>query len=288
MKNLSFVSAAFVAAIMVTSCGNKTEELQDRIDSLNTVLSMQESQLNNANSFIDLMNTSMDSVIMADGSFIIGADKEGTLGNREKMEENLETYNRMLQNQRNRIEELEKQIKDNQDAASKKMNAMIAKMKAQIDAKDAEIKLLKEEVANNRININQLQDRVFNLSRDVAHLTVTNQRKQLELDDATEKLSTGYYIVASKKELKKLNILDGGSLLKKAKLDLSDVDLSCFKKVDIYKTKSIQIPDKSAKILTQAPTGSYSIQKNDDGTSTLTINNPEKFWSLTDVLVIQY
>ena len=289
MKTLTFASAAFAAVCLATtSCGNKTEEMQDKIDSLTTILDMRESQLNNANAFIDLMNTSMDSVIMADGSFMVGAGKEGTLDSREKMQANLDIYNEMLQRQRARISELEQQIKDNDDAASKKMNAMIAQMKQQLDVRDAQIRQLNAELADNRLTIAQLQQKVQNLTRDVANLTETNKIQQVQLNDAKAKLSTGYYIVASKKELKRLNILDGGSLLKKAKLDLSDVDLNTLTKVDIYKTRSIQIPDKSAKILTQAPTGSYTLQKNSDGTCTLLIDDPVKFWSLTDVLVVQY
>ena len=273
---------------MVMPLNPKTEEMQDKIDSLTTILDMRESQVNNANAFIDLMNTSMDSVIMADGSFMVGAGKEGTLDSREKMQANLDIYNEMLQRQRARISELEQQIKDNDDAASKKMNAMIAQMKQQLDVRDAQIRQLNAELADNRLTIAQLQQKVQNLTRDVANLTETNKIQQVQLNDAKAKLSTGYYIVASKKELKRLNILDGGSLLKKAKLDLSDVDLNTLTKVDIYKTRSIQIPDKSAKILTQAPTGSYTLQKNSDGTCTLLIDDPVKFWSLTDVLVVQY
>lgn len=289
MKTLTFASAAFAAVCLATtSCGNKTEEMQDKIDSLTTILDMRESQVNNANAFIDLMNTSMDSVIMADGSFMVGAGKEGTLDSREKMQANLDIYNEMLQRQRARISELEQQIKDNDDAASKKMNAMIAQMKQQLDVRDAQIRQLNAELADNRLTIAQLQQKVQNLTRDVANLTETNKIQQVQLNDAKAKLSTGYYIVASKKELKRLNILGGGSLLKKAKLDLSDVDLNTLTKVDIYKTRSIQIPDKSAKILTQAPTGSYTLQKNSDGTCTLLIDDPVKFWSLTDVLVVQY
>lgn len=287
MKALSYISATIAVACTISSCNNKTEEMQEKIDSLNNVLQMQESQINNANSFIDLMNTSMDSVIVADGSFIVGADKEGVLNSREKMQENLDTYSKMLQSQRARIEELEKQIKDNQDAASKKMAAMIAKMKAQIDAKDKQIAQLQEELANNKLSIAQLQQRVQGLSRDVAYLTLENRRQQDDLDEANAKLTTGYYIVASKKELKNLGIMSGGSLLKKSKLSMGDADASKFTQIDITKTKTIQIPDKSPKILTQAPSDSYTLQKDGKG-SVLTITNPEKFWSISNFLVIQY
>lgn len=307
MKALSsFIILAVVAVCFATSCDKKTAALQDQVDSLTTMLDMNESMLNSTNEFISLMNTSMDSVILADGNFMVGASKEeGVLGNRKKMEENLETYNKMLQNQRKRIEKLEEELqtiidenmkKDEQlDQASKqnlasaeKMSKMIASMKAQLDAKDAEIKRLQQEIANNQLDISKLKQRNESLTRDVNTLTEANQRQQTELNETKAQLSTGYYIVASKKELKELNILDGGNLFKKSKLNMSNASLKNFKKINIYSTKSIRIPESSAKLRTQAPEGSYSFQKNSDGTCTLVISDPDKFWSLVDAHVIQY
>lgn len=302
----SLISAAIVAACFFTSCDKNVANLQDQVDSLTTILDMNESMLKHTNEFISIMNTSMDSVILADGNFMVGASKEeGVLGDRKKMEANLETYNQMLQNQRKRIEKLEEELqividqsleKDEQlDAAARQnkasveqMRKMIASMKAQLDAKDAEIKRLQAEIANNQIDISKLKARNDNLTRSVNTLTETTQRQQTELNETKAKLSTGYYIVATKKELKDKNILDGGNLFKKSKLNMSNANLSSFKKINIYQTKSIHIPGSSANLRTQAPEGSYSIQKNGDGTCTLIINNPESFWSLVDAHVIQY
>ncbi len=302
----SFIAVAIVAMSFITSCDKNVANLQDQVDSLTTILDMNENMLNSTNEFISIMNTSMDSVIMADGNFMVGANKEeGVLGNREKMEANLETYNKMLQKQRERIEKLEAQLEkmagenldkgEQLDEAAKqnkatieRMSKMIANMKAQIDAKDAEIKRLQQEIANNQLDISKLKQRNESLTRDVNTLTEANQRQQTELNEAKTQLSTGYYIVASKKELKELNIIDGGNLFKKSKLNMSNASLKNFKKINIYSTKSIRIPDSSAKLRTQAPEGSYTIQKNDDGTCTLVISNPDKFWSLVDAHVIQY
>lgn len=307
MKALkSLLSVAIVAACFFTSCDKNVASLQDQVDSLTTILDMNESMLNSTNEFISIMNTSMDSVILADGNFMVGASKEqGVLGNRKKMEANLEAYNKMLQNQRNRIEKLEAELerlagenldKDEQldevarqnKATVARMSKMIANMKAQIDAKDAEIKRLQAEIANNQIDISKLKQRNENLTRDVNNLTEENQRKESELNETKAKLSTGYYIVATKQELKEKNILDGGNLFKKSKLNMSNASLSNFKKINIYQTTSIRIPDSSAKLRTQAPEDSYTIQKNGDGTCTLIINNPDRFWSLVDAHVIQY
>ena len=287
MKRLP-IAAAAASLLLLGSCSQSSKQMQDQIDSLTNVVQMQESQLQNTNSFIDLMNVSMDSVLNADGLFIVGADKEGVPSNAAKMKANVDAYSDMLNAQRERIAQLEQQIKDNNDAASQKMKAMIAKMKAQIDAKDAEIAVLREEIANNRLNIAELERENSNLTQNVNVLTAQNRIQQEQLDYANAKMSTGYYIVASKKELKNLGLLSGGNLLKKSKLDLKDVDLSNFKKLNIQRDRVIKIPDKSAKVLTQNPTDSYTLQNNNDGTCTLTINNAERFWSVSNCLVIQY
>lgn len=286
MKRLPFAAAA-ASLLLLGSCG-QSAKMQEQIDSLTNIIQMQESQLQSTSTFIDLMNVSMDSVLNADGLFIVGADKEGVPSNAAKMKANIDAYGDMLNAQRERIAELEQQIKDNNDAASQKMKTMIAKMKAQIDAKDAEIAVLREEIANNRLNIAELEQKNNTLTQNVNVLTAQNRIQQEQLDYANAKISTGYYIVASKKELKNMGILTGGSLLKKSKLDLQDADLANFNKLNVHQNKIIQIPAKSAKILTPNPADSYTIQNNNDGTCSLIIENVERFWSVSNYLVVQY
>lgn len=262
--------------------------MQEQIDSLTNVVQMQESQLQSTNSFIDLMNVSMDSVINANGLFIVGADKEGVPTDMAKMKANVDAYGNMLNAQRERIAELEQQIKDNNDAASLKMKTMIAQMKAQIDAKDAEIAVLREKIENNSLNIAELERQNSALRQNVDVLTTQNRVQQEQLDYANAKMNTGYYIVATKKELKNLGLLTGGSLLKKSKLELKDADQANFSKLNVHQDKVIKIPAKSAKVLTQNPADSYTIQNNNDGTCSLVIENVERFWSVSNYLVVQY
>ena len=61
-----------------------------------------------------------------------------------------------------------------------------------------------------------------------------------------------------------------------------------FKKIDIRNVKSFKIPANRYEILSQMPSGSYKVSKNDDGTSTLTITDATRFWSVTNYLVIKY
>lgn len=305
MKKLTLLFAVFAAIAVVSSCGKKTGSDEEKIDSLEMLCRMQEIQLKNANQFIDAVNCNMDSVIAADGNFIIGAKGDGVMASREQMKQNLETYNLMLENQRSRIAELEQQLKNSQAvtkdvskemqakneqmvATNNKMQATLEKLKAQLDEKEAEIKQLKEQLENNKITIEQLNGRVNTLKKDVANLTVENTQKTEALEQANAKISTAYVAVASKADLKNLGLLAGGSLFKKSKLTLDDVDVSKFSKIDTRKTRSIAIPAKTGKLLTQHPAGSYIINANSDGTSSLIINDPARFWSVSNFLVVQY
>ena len=82
--------------------------------------------------------------------------------------------------------------------------------------------------------------------------------------------------------------MTGGSLFKKSKLDMTKVNASAFKKLDIRNVKTFKTPAKSCEVLTQKPANSYKVSDNGDGTSTLTITDATRFWSVTNYLVIKY
>ena len=57
--------------------------------------------------------------------------------------------------------------------------------------------------------------------------------------------------------------------------------------VDIRKLHSIPLGSKSAKILTNHPASSYTLEKDADKKYTLQITDPASFWSISRYLVIQ-
>lgn len=286
-KKLILASAAVVA--MMCSCGDSKNEnqVQAELDSLRNVVSQQTEMLDNAEDFIQLMNSSMDSVVMADGNMIFKTSEGGT-NSREKMKQNLAAYKEILNNQRQKINNLRSQLANQKSAFATKMKEALDKMQEQLDAKDAEIAELQKELENKNISIQQLQSNVEELTSNVNNLTTDNQRKEETINQQISKLNEAYYIVATKKDLKEYGLLNGGGLFSKSKLNVDNVALSRFTKVDIRFDKTIQIPSGDAKILSQAPAGSYTLTKNSKNSSTLTINDPQKFWSVTRYLVIKY
>ena len=163
----------------------------------------------------------------------------------------------------------------------------ITALKKQIEEKDQAIATLTEELEQRNYDISVLQENVSKLNTQVTTLEEESKVKDETIEAQTNLLNEAYVCIGTTKSLKELGVMKGG-FLKKAKLNMSEVNPSAFTKIDIRNTTSFNIPGKKPEILTQAPAGSYTIKANGDGTSTLTVTDPEKFWSMTNYLVVRY
>ena len=83
-------------------------------------------------------------------------------------------------------------------------------------------------------------------------------------------------------------LLAGSGIFGKKKLDVSNLNPEQFTKIDIREFQELKIAGKKPKILTQMPESSYRFDTNPDGTATLVVTDPTKFWSISNFLVIQY
>ena len=285
-KNLLSVAAFAFAAITLGSCGNQAEQAQKELDSLRNVVAEQQNQLQADEEFTDAINFSMDSVVAAEG--IIMKNSEGGVPNRQRLKQNVEAYKTILQKYRDRINKLQASLKNQKSAHAKKMQELIDKMQAQLDEKDAQIEDLKKQIEDKNVSIAELNTQVTNLGNNVRELTDQTVAQAKTITDQTDKMNEAYFIIDSSKNLKAKGLMVGGGLFSKKKLDLSAGDLSKLTKIDMRAKKTFSIPSAKPKILTQAPAGSYTLTKTGDKSSTLTITDVARFWSMSNVLVISY
>lgn len=285
-KNFLSIAAFAFAAITLGSCGNQAEQAQKELDSLRNVVAEQQNQLQADEEFTDAINFSMDSVVAAEG--IVMKSTEGGVPNRQRLKQNVEAYKTILQKYRERINKLQANLKNQNSAHAAKMKEMLEKMQAQLDEKDAEIEELKKQIEDKNVSIAELNTKVENLGNNVKELTDQNTAQAQTITAQTDKMNEAYFIIATGKELKEKGILTGGGLFTKKKLDLKNGDLTKYTKIDMRAKKTFSIPSAKPKILTSAPAGSYTLTKTGDKSSTLTITDAAKFWSMSNVLVIQY
>ncbi len=285
MKKVFVFGGLFALMCTMIACGDKTKS-NPEADSLRTQLSAQMEEMDEMNLFLDAVNMSMDSVVNMEGT-VLRTTGESPLSRKEQIQKNVEAYKLILQQQRERLDILEKKLKDN-NAYAGKMQKTIAALKQQLEEKDQAIIKLSEELEQRNFQIEELKDNVDNLNVQVAELEEDSKAKQEEIKEKTNQMNEAYVFIGDKNALKKAGLIEGGSLLKKSKLNTSNIDKKLFKKVDIRNVKSFQIPDSKPEVLTQMPAGSYEITKTGNNSSELTITDPARFWGVSRFLIIRY
>lgn len=284
MKKL-YVYVLVIPMIMsMIACGEKTKS-NPEVDSLKNALNDKYAEMSEMDLFLDVVNASMDSVLDLDGS-VLRSVGESNLSKKEQIKQNISAYKEVLQRQRERLAELEKKLGDSGQQNGKLMKT-IASLKAQLEEKDQAIVKLTEELEQRNFDINTLKENVAQLNTQVTTLEEDSRAKDEVIETQTNMLNEAYVCFGTKKMLKDAGILSGG-FLKKAKLNMSQVNPSAFTKIDIRTQNSFKIAGKKPEILTQVPAGSYKITDNGDGTSTLTVTDAEKFWSMSNYLVVRY
>ena len=151
------------------------------------------------------------------------------------------------------------------------------------DSEEEYLKELEEENMGNKIEIDldAITQQMDELKKHEA------EYKFLLIQTQDEIINEGYVRIGTKKELQSAGLIKGG-FLKKTKVNYDNVDKSVFNPVDIRMFNSVELKSDNPKILTAHPaSGAYRLEKTDNGTTMLYIDNPTVFWSLSNFLIIQ-
>lgn len=282
---LSRIGCIALTVSVLASCGNSTSNSNSDVDSLRTIIEQQKEQIAISQQFTDAICTSMDSIVNSNG--IIFKSTEDAPLSKARVTENIKAVQSIIENQRNRIAQLEEQLNNTNQSWAQKMKGVLEQMNRQLEEKDAEIAKLQQMVNDGNVRIEDLMAQLEEQNQVINQYEKTTESQRQTIDAQTNTLNEAYYVIATKKELIAQGLLTGGGILSKKKLNMSDLSSAKFTKIDIREKNVFEIPGKSAKILTQAPTDSYTLSSNGKGT-TLTITNAKKFWSMNKYLVIQY
>lgn len=282
MKKIAYYVIAATIIVMATSCNGGSASMKEQLDSLQTAYEQRDADYNELNEYLGVIATGLDSINLQEGQ-ILRSD-EGPALSREQIKKNLDTYKQTLESQRERIAVMEKKLKTNQKYSAH-LRSIIASMKQQLAQKDEEIANLRKLVDDKNMDISKLKENVLNLQQrnEMQAGLIASQEETITSQAAS--MHTAYVMIGTKKELKKQGLLTGG-FLKKTKVDFTKVDKSLFKAIDTRSTQKIDIPGKKAKVMTPQPEDSYRIDqvyKN----LVLSVTNPEKFWGVTDFVIIQ-
>lgn len=289
----SHYSLLLLALCFVASCGKKenavdADALRIERDSLYALANANQRHLELMTSFFDEVSACIDSVTEQERLLTI---QIGTESNRRYSQSDvarrLNQLSQIILEQRERIASLVDSLNNRVDTMrTSGLRNTIAYLTKQLTEREAQINRLKAELSGHQRNITSLKERVNQLTNDVDELSSQNTALSEAVQVQSEIINEGYVLVADKKQLKEMGIIEGGGFLRKSKTNLSNISTSHCNKVNIAMFRELPINAKKVKILTPAPASSYTLRQSGDMT-TLIVNDANDFWSLSNILIIQ-
>lgn len=275
---------SLLALTVLMACNNKKEEKnlasQNTIDSLTDVVNQKNNELNDIMSTFNDIQEGFREINEAEGRVNI-ARNNGETNAKADIMENISFIKRTMQLNKERIAKLREQLKESSFNTSK-LQATIESLNKELESKTARIEELQAELDSKNAHIAHQDKQISELNTNVNSLTADNAAKARAMEQQDKQLNTAWYVFGTKKELREQHILEGTNKVLKG----NNFNKDYFTKIDIRVDKVIKLYSKSAKLLTNHPAGSYSLDKDARGMYTLRITNPTTFWSVSKYLVV--
>ncbi len=275
MKKITLFALIVVAALF-SACNNQknTGEPQEAPDSTVVKEQLEKQEVENMVEIINAISSVMDSIQLQEK--MIFNMKEGTP--KSQVIAKLQAFQELLKKKQAEIDKLAVVNKENKTVLAN-LTKMVDNLKKEVDEKVKQIEKLRKLVEVKDANISSLKS-------DLRQVTAIAEDLQDQNYEKEQQLNTVYYIIGTKSELKEKGLLKGGFLSKK-KADYANIDKSKFIEKDMRSFKKLVIDSKKPKIITEKPESSYTLTKNNDGTSTLNITDEKAFWEASQYLIIQ-
>lgn len=270
------VCAALACAMLSCNDGKEAEaRWQAEKDSLINVNQNKQQLLDDLSLTLTEVAESLDSI--AAGEDILREVREGKSLTKNEMLNKLASFRQLLEKNKERMKQLEASLagRDNELA---KMGRLVKYLNAELAAKERRISELEEQLNTANADIAMLQAQLGSIN------TVMDELKE-EKTNIEMSSNTAYYVAGTAKELKDAGIISGG-FLKKTKVNFESLDRTLFETIDIRTTKQFTIEARKVKVLSGAPSDSYTITR-DGNLCVLTILDVERFWGVSRYLVLQ-
>jgi DNA repair exonuclease SbcCD ATPase subunit len=219
-------------------------------------------------------------------------DSERGRSRKEKIVQDLAMINTLLEQNRQKVEELNEQLKKF-GKEKRYLSKMAESAKKRVEEQENEIAALKEELTQGNYKIGDLNKQLNDLQ--MANMSLTEEREALKVERAKMdvELHKAYFTYGTAKELKdrKLIVKEGGFLgigKKEALQNSFSKNKDYFTELDVRETTTIPVYAKKVKFVTFHPKDSYEIKTEDkDKVSYIHITKPDEFWSASKYLVVE-
>lgn len=214
-------------------------------------------------------------------------------GNTNKAVSEINAIQQTLQENRNRINQLEKQLSE-QGSTSKALQQTVSRLKKQLEEKDTYIASLKVELQQSRQQIADLNEQVSDLNENINELSsnldvmnVQNAVQQATIENQDAMLNTVWVCIANQQTLVEKGIVSKGGLFQATEISKQGFDKKQFMQSDKRELTNIPLETKKQpKIMTNHPENSYQVVQNEDNYMVLQILDKDAFWSISSYLVV--
>ena len=292
MQHKMTLVSLFFIGLMVASCdverSEKYQALLAERDSLYTEAVASKGGFDNALNTINEIEAALEAV-RAQENIIMMENQEG---NTNKAVSEINAIQQTLQENRQKISQLEKQLAE-QGASSKALNETVSRLKKQLEEKDTYINSLKDELQQSKQQIANLNEQVSDLYENINELnsnldvmSVQNAAQQATIENQDIMLNTVWVCIAPQKTLIEKGVLSKGGLFSSSEISKQGFDKSQFEVANKRDLELIPLNTKKPKIMTTHPEGSYQLNEGEGGALTLQILDKEAFWSMSNYLVV--
>lgn len=211
------------------------------------------------------------------------SDKEFSKDKKEQILKDIEFVNTLLDKNKKRIASLTAQLK-NSGGTIKGLQVRMAELETSMKQREVEIAELKVNLTQKDFEIGQLNTKMTDQQIAIA-------QKDEEISNQTASMNKGFVASGTYKTLKAKGLVakEGGFLgLGKKESLLQDFSDSLFTQVNISETKSIPVNSKAAKLITEHPSSSYAlVRDNNNKIASIEIKDPEQFWKISKYAVVE-
>lgn len=273
----------------MSSCvesSQKYKDLQARLDSLNTVYTVQYNEMESMFADINDISAGMQSLRDAEHLLTLEAEKENKPGSKSKeqlarLKNDVQAITEAIAGYKSQIAKLEGKNRS-QSAEFKKM---IANLNAELELRSEKITEITDQLAKTNKELAVKLQEVQHLTQNVDSLDKETKSQKMTIAEQDQAIHTANYLIGSKKQLKDAEVISRQGIFCPPIVS-SQAQKADFVNVDIRETKSIPLNTKKAKILSVHPVDSYTLEAEEDGNLTLKISDENAFWKQTKYLVV--
>lgn len=275
----------------LASCNVKNSEeykaLQAERDSLMQKSAQGDTEMAEMMSIINEVEENFNQIKEAEKYLTVESKSKGemTTDTKARIKDNFEMVNEIIKKNKSDLDKLNQRLK-NSTGEMAGLRKTVDRLNAELTERANTITELQASLATRDAQIAELEINVKNLNENVDNLASQTTAQASKIKEQDKELNTAYYMFGTSKELKEAKVVSGGFLVS-SKILKEGIEKSKFIRIDIRDTASIPVYAKKAKLLSDHPSDSYSLEKDGTGNITVKISDYKRFWSLTKYLVIE-